>query len=133
MKRAVCILAFNGNGLVLAVNRKNDASKWGLIGGKVDPGESSVDAAAREFYEETGVLISADRLEPLYCAACPGDEDFFCTTFMYTLPINPNIRFKPEPGLDVTFLVHTALTDRARSPFALYNIGVFAALNQLES
>lgn len=133
MRRAVCILAFDLNGRVLAVSRRNETSRWGLIGGKVDPGETSVEAAAREFCEETGVAISADHLEPVYCAVCPGDEDFFCTTFLYTNALDPLTTFTPEPGLSVMFLSRDTLCMRDMSPFALYNISVFAALEQLKS
>jgi 8-oxo-dGTP pyrophosphatase MutT (NUDIX family) len=133
MRRAVCILAFDLDLRVLAVSRRNETSQWGLIGGKVDPGETSVQAAAREFYEETGVAIGTDCLEPLYCAACPGDEDFFCTTFLYLGTIDSLTTFTPEPGLTVMFLSRDTLCMRDMSPFALYNIGVFAALEQLRS
>jgi 8-oxo-dGTP pyrophosphatase MutT (NUDIX family) len=133
MRRAVCILVFDQTKRVLAVSRRNEVSQWGLIGGKVDPGESSVQAAAREFYEETGVAISTDCLEPLYCAACPGDEDFFCTTFIYAGMLDSLTPFTPEPGLSVMFLSRDTLCMRDMSPFALYNIGVFAALEQLRS
>lgn len=133
MKRAVCILAFDEDYRVLTVSRRNDPHKRGLIGGKVDPGETCLEAAVREWYEETGVAIGADCLEPLYCAACPGETDYFCTTFIYTRCLPNNTQFYPEEGLKVEFLSKFLLMDRDVSPFALYNIGVFSALNQLES
>ncbi|MCQ0968840.1 NUDIX hydrolase (plasmid) [Paracoccus sp. TK19116] len=44
-------------GQVLLVRRRNppDAGLWGFPGGHVDPGETALDAAARELAEETGV------------------------------------------------------------------------------
>jgi 8-oxo-dGTP diphosphatase len=33
---------------------------WNGIGGKIDPGETPVQAMAREFHEETGVALSED-------------------------------------------------------------------------
>ena len=44
-------------GRVLLVQRKNppDAGLWGFPGGHVEPGETALDAAARELLEETGI------------------------------------------------------------------------------
>lgn len=44
-------------GRVLLVQRKNqpDAGLWGFPGGHVEPGETALNAAARELLEETGV------------------------------------------------------------------------------
>jgi 8-oxo-dGTP pyrophosphatase MutT (NUDIX family) len=47
------------DGLVLAVSRKNDPNDFGLPGGKIDPGETSDQALARELKEETGLEVLA--------------------------------------------------------------------------
>lgn len=46
---------------VLLVRRINppDAGKWGYPGGWIDPGETMVQAAVRELFEETGVRTEA--------------------------------------------------------------------------
>lgn len=46
------------NGQVLLVRRRNppDAGLWGFPGGHVEPGETALQAAARELTEETGVI-----------------------------------------------------------------------------
>ena len=43
---------------VLLVQRRNppDAGLWGFPGGHVEPGETALEAAARELAEETGVI-----------------------------------------------------------------------------
>ena len=38
--------------------------RWGLFGGEVEPGETPVEAAARELAEETGLVFGPERFEP---------------------------------------------------------------------
>lgn len=42
----------------LSISRRNDATRWGLPGGKVDPYEANVEAICREVEEETGVIAA---------------------------------------------------------------------------
>jgi 8-oxo-dGTP pyrophosphatase MutT (NUDIX family) len=58
MKEAVCALIFRDNGKILGVSRKDDLSQMGLIGGKVDDGETREQALLRETLEETGLRIT---------------------------------------------------------------------------
>ena len=50
----------------LLLMRRSDDGQWGLPGGYVEPGESVVEAASREVYEETGVCIEVGRLVGVY-------------------------------------------------------------------
>jgi len=57
------------DGLVLGISRRNDSSKYGLCGGKVEKSESPMQAAIRETFEETGVTVNEcvflyERAEP---------------------------------------------------------------------
>jgi 8-oxo-dGTP diphosphatase len=53
---------------ILAVSRKNDPNDFGLPGGKLDPGETPVQALIRELFEETGITVKS-------CTVIFEDED----------------------------------------------------------
>lgn len=57
-KHAACCLILSDDGKVLAVSRRDDPTAFGMPGGKVDPGETPEQAAARELQEETGLTAS---------------------------------------------------------------------------
>lgn len=78
-KKAAMVLAFN-QGKILAVSRKNDKTKFGLAGGKVDDGETYLQAAIRECYEETG--LEAFCPIPVFSRMEPGDIDFFAIVYL---------------------------------------------------
>ena len=74
---AACCLILSDDGQVLAVSRKDDPSAFGMPGGKVDPGETAMQAAARELQEETG--LTAKKLHKVFVRK--EDDGFTCTTF----------------------------------------------------
>jgi len=51
---AVSVVAFDHSGRVLLVERRADGT-WELPTGGVEPGETPLTAASREFFEETGL------------------------------------------------------------------------------
>jgi 8-oxo-dGTP pyrophosphatase MutT (NUDIX family) len=118
------------DGLFLAVSRRNDTTRWGLPGGKVDPDESSLQAIRREVQEETGLELWPSLLEPLFVAVCPGkgaDDTYWVTTYLWVGAAPTEADMKAEDGLVLRWLPEAALTDRTVSPFASYNKGVFNA------
>lgn len=60
----VAALILNGAGQVLAVKcpEHKHAGGWEFPGGKIEPGEASRDAVAREILEELGVRVEVDEL-----------------------------------------------------------------------
>ncbi|GGP55342.1 NUDIX hydrolase [Streptomyces abikoensis] len=62
---SVTVVARNDAGEVLLIH-KTDNDLWALPGGGVDVGESAVDAAVRETWEETGFNIEVTGLVGLY-------------------------------------------------------------------
>ena len=82
--RQASVMIVVKDGLVLAVSRRYDSTKFGLPGGKVEPGESLEAAAIRETFEETGIVVKSCkkiymREEP---ASLPGGEPFFAHAFL---------------------------------------------------
>ncbi len=48
------------------LTRRSDNGRWCLPGGGMDPGESAVEACAREVLEETGLIVRVGRLVGVY-------------------------------------------------------------------
>lgn len=61
---AVAVAVIAEHGRVLLVRRRADdgAPPWVLPGGKLEPGESPAEAAAREVLEETGLTVRGTRI-----------------------------------------------------------------------
>lgn len=55
--RSAAVMLVIKDGLILSVSRKNNTFLFGLVGGKVDEGETPEQAAIRECFEETGVKV----------------------------------------------------------------------------
>lgn len=64
----VNILSVNGDGKILITKRHSDkpfGGKWEISGGSAVAGETSVQGAVRELFEETGLKAKEDELD--YC------------------------------------------------------------------
>ena len=66
---ANAIITCNGK---LLLEKRRDCDIWGLVGGGVKKQESSLDAIAREIYEELGLRIPKDRFQKLQVYGEPG-------------------------------------------------------------
>lgn len=65
VRLGVAVIVCDDSGRIL-LERRSDCGWWGLPGGRIEPGESIVQAAIREVYEETGLVVSILRLVGLY-------------------------------------------------------------------
>lgn len=65
-RRAARVLVVDPEGAVLMVHgfdpHQPEATYWFTVGGGVDPGESDLDAAVREVWEETGLRVQPSDL-----------------------------------------------------------------------
>lgn len=63
----VGVVIVNENDEILLQKRSRfkrvNPSKWGICGGKVDLGETPLDAGIRETFEEIGILLNKDELK----------------------------------------------------------------------
>jgi 8-oxo-dGTP pyrophosphatase MutT (NUDIX family) len=116
-KLAVCALIFTDNGNILGVSRKDNLTHFGLIGGKVDEGETPEEALIRETFEETGLTVVD--YEKIYERE---DEKYICFTYLCqtTGEINSS-----EAGVvkEVTW------NELCYGPFGEYNIGLYNHLH----
>jgi 8-oxo-dGTP pyrophosphatase MutT (NUDIX family) len=122
---AVCIVCIHPEtGEILAATRPHTTDMWGLIGGKVDPGESPIQAAYREFAEETGQAITS----PLAYITTMEDEVDFIVHVFRVMPatekyiagrISRDSAFSVEPNILVSYVPYVKLLNF--EPFRLFN------------
>lgn len=74
MKQAGVVLVTSTDNQVLVVWNR-ELLGWTLPGGKVDPGETPIEAAVRELREETGLVAQTENLRPFYRAMSGRDGD----------------------------------------------------------
>lgn len=114
---AATVLCIADNGKILAVSRRDDPTAFGLPGGKIDPGETAEQAAARELQEETGLTVTD--LRPVFVRK---EADGYTTT-TFVGKVSGNIR-TDEEGV-VKWVDRQQLFD---GPFGEYNRKLFAHL-----
>ncbi len=122
--KAVCAL-LPVMGMYLSVSRKNDHSLFGMAGGKVDDGESLIDALKREVLEETGLHIKVEDCEPFKDDI--SQFEVYCFKVILDDKEHEKIDEK-ETGL-IKLLTKDVLINPKYSPFSDYNIKAFEFFN----
>lgn len=112
-------------GKILATNRRGSI-EIGLPGGKVDEGETPIQAATRELREETGISLARFQLQEYFVDDVPGEEDY--QTHCYIRMSNSSFLPVPggkEEGIYAFWVPVKDLVDPKKSPFFKYNIKAF--------
>lgn len=121
MQKAVTVIIFNEEGLVLGVTRKDNHQNWGIPGGKVEQFDESLEIAIkRECLEETGLELYD--IELLYEGEWNGVHEH-----TYTAKYRGEINYdrEKEPAL-VDWIDPILLT---KGSFGEYNAMILGLLN----
>jgi 8-oxo-dGTP pyrophosphatase MutT (NUDIX family) len=70
--------------LFLLRNKNRKAGQWGIVGGKIDPGETVIHGLVREIQEEIGVDYSKKKFIPLETFTAD-NQKFVYYTFLVTV------------------------------------------------
>jgi 8-oxo-dGTP pyrophosphatase MutT (NUDIX family) len=137
--RAVVVVIQDGDEY-LAVTRpkksESDKERWGIPGGKVDPGETPLESGIREVKEEVGLDLPAEHLVQIYEEEVPSTSidgiNYIVTAFLYTGKAPNLLETTPEDGLKVAYVGKYILTQPEHTPFARYNAGLFKTLGEMQ-
>jgi len=120
---AAVIFCVDADENVLTISRPDDSTKLGLVGGKVEKDETPVQAATREFNEETGATVHEKDLTLLY----EGDDDngYWVTCFQVPFEKIEGVPVTTEKGI-VSWVSLNRLCQKD-GPFAAYNVATTKA------
>ncbi len=120
MNKEAAVALIVKDGLILGVSRKQDRTKFGLPGGKVDEGEAVTETLKREVMEETG--IKAINLIPVYTRTDtdPHTNESFMAYSYYVVDWEGEPIPQSNEG-DIAWLTVKELTE-TKAAFPDYNI-----------
>lgn len=82
-KQTARAIIFNETGKLLMIERhKNGEHYFVLPGGHVDPGETPIEAAGREVLEETGLLVTVEKLLYTSVDVFGNDQSLFLCNYL---------------------------------------------------
>lgn len=93
----------------ILLQKRADKGTWGLPGGAIELGESSVEALVREFYEETGITVKVHKLLNVYTKysdSYPNGDEAQVITMLYLVTSETSIStnvFTSDETLDLDF------------------------------
>ncbi|MBH0230636.1 NUDIX hydrolase [Halobacillus yeomjeoni] len=102
--------------VVIILNEQNEVlfqkrhdGGWGLPGGLMDLGESFIEAAKREVYEETGLVVENLKLldvfsgSDYYFKVSNGDELYSATAVYYTHDVSGEMRIDDHESIKIQY------------------------------
>ena len=93
----------------ILLQKRADKGTWGLPGGAIELGESALEALVREFYEETGVEVRAEKLLNVYTKysdSYPNGDEAQVLTILYLVSSKTSIStnfFTSDETLELEF------------------------------
>ena len=121
---AACLI-IEINNKIVAVSRRGSTTQFGFPGGKVDQGETPVDAIIRESFEEIGWKPLDTEIELVYSGHC---GSYMVNTYRY-IGIPPRLdSLIAEDNTMIKMLTAEELCYGDISPFSEYNKQVFGEL-----
>jgi 8-oxo-dGTP pyrophosphatase MutT (NUDIX family) len=126
-KTAVVVTIIHPDGYVLMVSRPENPSQYGIPGGKVEDGESILNAAIREVQEETGIKLDADKVHFLVDKTVPSrrEPDVSYTTYCFVTQLDEHHPTVSPEGLKMWWVEPWQIV---MPPYAYFNAGVYQAL-----
>jgi 8-oxo-dGTP pyrophosphatase MutT (NUDIX family) len=120
----VSVLVFDDQGRVLLL-RHREGDQWTTPGGMVEPHESPADAAVREMWEETGLLVELTRLVgvfggPLWSQTyANGDRVSWVAAVFAARPIGGQLRADGDEALELRYVAQSELARLPCKPHIL--------------